>query len=157
MTDSKLTDLRGVGPRTARQLEVAGFGAIDLIALADLELLEKIPGVGQVRARALKREAERLTAADAPLERSEGAAVAVQPGQVEALDGESAKKKREKKERGTKGKKKKKKEEKKEKKKDEERARRDRKKKGKSRDEKARRERKKKKKKKKKRKEKKSK
>jgi Holliday junction resolvasome RuvABC DNA-binding subunit len=148
MTDSKLTDLRGVGPRTARQLEAAGFGAVDLIALADLELLEKIPGVGQVRARALKREAERFIAADALLARSEGTAVAVQPGQVEAIDNGSAKKKREKKERGTKGKKKKKK--KKEKKKDGERAKRDRKKKGKSRDEEARRERKKKKKKKKK-------
>lgn len=55
-----VTQLPGVGPKTARRLEVAGFETVQDVATARLEDLMAVPGVGKAKARKLRDEALRL-------------------------------------------------------------------------------------------------
>ncbi|MBN1426572.1 transcription termination factor NusA [Candidatus Fermentibacteria bacterium] len=54
--------LPGVGPRIARQLEMAGFETVQDVANARVEDLMAAPGIGKVRARSIREAALKLLA-----------------------------------------------------------------------------------------------
>ena len=50
MTELALTQIRGIGPATAKQLEEAGLGTVEAVAGAEPDQLAAVPGFGPLRA-----------------------------------------------------------------------------------------------------------
>ena len=66
MADPVLTDVRGIGPRTADGLAARGLDSIAAVAAAPPELIATLPGFSMSRARAVQEAAAVLAASAAP-------------------------------------------------------------------------------------------
>lgn len=70
MADHPLTDVRGVGPRTADGLAALGIDSIETLAAAPSELIATLPGFSLNRAEAVKTAARGLLRADLGADRA---------------------------------------------------------------------------------------
>jgi N utilization substance protein A len=66
-----VSDLPGVGPKIARQLEMAGFETVQDVARVRLEDLMAAPGIGKVRAQRIRDAALRLVGGPSGIPASE--------------------------------------------------------------------------------------
>lgn len=58
---SSLVDVNGIGPETEAGLVAVGVSDVAALAVADIDTLVKVHGIGPTRAEQLRREAIRLT------------------------------------------------------------------------------------------------
>jgi hypothetical protein len=94
MADHKLTDVRGIGPKTAAGLATLGIDSIKALAAAPIELISTLPGFFASRAEAVKAAAMELTGTAAkPSRRPAGKAKPKRPAASTAPDKPSKKKK----------------------------------------------------------------
>jgi F0F1-type ATP synthase epsilon subunit len=70
MADHALTNVRGVGPRTADGLAALGIDSIETLAAAPSELIATLPGFSLNRAEAVKIAARELLRADLKADRA---------------------------------------------------------------------------------------
>ena len=59
----QLTDVRGIGPETAKKLAELGMDNVEALANASIEAISKVPGFGAARATEIRADAARLIGA----------------------------------------------------------------------------------------------
>ena len=60
MSDQKLTDIQGIGPKTADRLRTLGIDSVQALSAASAELIATIPGFFASRAEAVKTAAAEM-------------------------------------------------------------------------------------------------